>query len=213
MKRILTISIISFLLHGCVEEILLEKRTPGNQHIVVTDDTLICISSFFGKLYLINGLSETSDSAKWDVVTSNLDDAYLEELNDTLSIRSSSLLIDTGIVRLTNYFNGDSITLEVRMVECFQTLYHPNGFTPNGDGINDTWRPIFTNVSELYWTIRSDQGTVIFENNGDLEAEWDGTWNGNPAPSGLYPYQIVYTTIYPEEQIEYNGWLQLNRDQ
>ena len=68
----------------------------------------------------------------------------------------------------------------------------PGAFTPNGDGINDVFR-VYHNtptISVSQFTIYNRWGKLIFErsdNNG-----WDGTYQGEPAPSDVYLYHIVY---------------------
>ena len=66
----------------------------------------------------------------------------------------------------------------------------PNTFTPNGDGINDTWKILFLAqyrncVMEVYNTA----GQIIFQSEGYAVA-WDGNRNGAPMPAGTYYYVI-----------------------
>jgi len=63
-------------------------------------------------------------------------------------------------------------------------------FTPNGDGVNDTWSigdmSLYPNVEV---TIFGRWGAVIFESIG-YEEPWDGTFNGRPMPMSSYYYII-----------------------
>jgi gliding motility-associated-like protein len=79
--------------------------------------------------------------------------------------------------------------------ETFYILDYPKYFTPNGDGINDTWR--ITNLAQ-----RNLQNSTIriFDRYGKLlkqiSAEstgWDGTFNGNLLPSSDYWFVIQLT--------------------
>lgn len=69
----------------------------------------------------------------------------------------------------------------------------PQGvFTPNGDGVNDTWQ--IENI-DVYPTakvsIYDRDGRVVAEYLGyDNANAWDGTYNGNPLPSTDYWYVI-----------------------
>ncbi|WP_159439829.1 T9SS type B sorting domain-containing protein [Pontibacter lucknowensis] len=67
----------------------------------------------------------------------------------------------------------------------------PNGFTPNGDGINDTW--VIRNLPEAFpncrVTIYNRWGSPVFESRG-YGKEWDGTNNGKRLPDGTY-YAII----------------------
>jgi large repetitive protein len=73
----------------------------------------------------------------------------------------------------------------------FGELDIPNGFTPNGDGINDRW--VLKNLSLLYpnckVTVYNRWGSPVFESAG-YKTEWDGTHNGKRLPDGTY-YCII----------------------
>jgi gliding motility-associated-like protein len=66
----------------------------------------------------------------------------------------------------------------------------PNTFTPNGDGINDTWEIKYLDqyqgcLIEVY----APNGQLVFSNVGYTKA-WDGTFKGNKLPTGTYYYVI-----------------------
>jgi gliding motility-associated-like protein len=68
--------------------------------------------------------------------------------------------------------------------------YGPNAFTPNGDGINDTWRP-FNNVVDLSnyaLEVYDRWGRVVFSSSDPFE-DWDGTMDGKKLPLGVYAYR------------------------
>ena len=69
----------------------------------------------------------------------------------------------------------------------------PNLFSPNADGTNDTWRPLFpeglTPTVEAY-QVFSRWGSLVFESNDPAEA-WTGDNNGSgDAPSDVYTYVV-----------------------
>jgi gliding motility-associated-like protein len=64
----------------------------------------------------------------------------------------------------------------------------PNAFSPNGDGINDTWNIQFLEtypgaILELF----NRYGQLVFKSVG-YSKQWDGTFNGKPLPVGVYYY-------------------------
>ena len=66
----------------------------------------------------------------------------------------------------------------------------PNTFTPNGDGINDTWDIQYLNEYP-YCTVNiyDRYGQKVFTENG-YGTPWDGTYRGAPLPQGTYFYII-----------------------
>ncbi|HQS23006.1 MAG: hypothetical protein B7Y11_02995 [Sphingobacteriia bacterium 24-36-13] len=68
-------------------------------------------------------------------------------------------------------------------------IFIPSGFTPNGDGKNDVLRPVTVGISKLnYFTIFNRWGQRIFTST-ELNKGWDGSYNGEPQPSGTYVFQ------------------------
>jgi len=53
------------------------------------------------------------------------------------------------------------------------TFYMPNAFTPDGDGLNDIFKPEGTFVKDIQWMIFNRWGEMIFESK-DLNKGWDG---------------------------------------
>ena len=68
----------------------------------------------------------------------------------------------------------------------------PNAFTPNGDGVNDVFRPRFNcNVSAFEFIIFNKWGQKIFETK-EVNKGWDGTYQGNKLLPDTYVYIIQY---------------------
>ena len=67
-----------------------------------------------------------------------------------------------------------------------------NTFTPNNDGVNDTWNLDFSNYIEVNLVIFNKWGSEIASFT-DLVFSWDGTYNGNDLPAGTYYYIIQLT--------------------
>ena len=63
----------------------------------------------------------------------------------------------------------------------------PNAFTPNGDGRNDYLKYEGDNIQSMKIGVYNRWGEMVYrsENKQDM---WDGTHNGKPLPTGLYPY-------------------------
>jgi len=74
-----------------------------------------------------------------------------------------------------------------------------SGFSPNDDGINDTW--VISHASEYGERIRvqvfNRWGEPVFETKGyGSSEEWDGTRNGKPLPIGVYYYIVELEGVH-----------------
>jgi gliding motility-associated-like protein len=69
----------------------------------------------------------------------------------------------------------------------------PNAFSPNGDGLDDTWE--IDRIAEYpasHVIIFNRWGLKLFETTGYSRSnQWNGTINGQPAPLGTYYYLIT----------------------
>lgn len=68
--------------------------------------------------------------------------------------------------------------------------YIPNAFTPNGDGLNDVFRPVPVGIQETeYFRAFDRYGQLLFETKKWMDG-WDGTFKGKKAPGGTYVWMI-----------------------
>jgi gliding motility-associated-like protein len=66
----------------------------------------------------------------------------------------------------------------------------PNAFSPNGDGINDTWQIKYLNsYPDAIIDVYDRYGMPVFHSQG-YDIDWDGTFRGKPLPIGTYYYVI-----------------------
>jgi len=89
------------------------------------------------------------------------------------------------------------------------SLYIPNAFTPNGDGVNDYFMPVLTSVVTVEFSIFNRWGEEIFYSR-ELRPRWDGTCNGVPVPNDIYTYKIQVVSVL-EKMESYTGHVTLWR--
>lgn len=84
----------------------------------------------------------------------------------------------------------DSLSKEL-YVEEVATAYVPNSFSPNNDGRNDLFGPIGHAMPPYTITIFNRWGNKMYSDSGS-DKFWNGKYNGEPAPVGVYVYVISF---------------------
>jgi gliding motility-associated-like protein len=72
-------------------------------------------------------------------------------------------------------------------------VFIPNAFSPNGDGLNEVFRPTFGVPVTGYQAIIFNRWGQQMQLSSDPQKGWDGRWNGKDAPLGVYYYIIRFT--------------------
>lgn len=76
---------------------------------------------------------------------------------------------------------------------CECPVYIANAFTPNADGTNDQFRPIFDCAVLGYrFEIFDRWGMRVFLSH-NLDEHWDGGLAGKPLPMGIYTFRLYYS--------------------
>jgi len=69
-------------------------------------------------------------------------------------------------------------------------IYMPTGFTPNGDGKNDKFKPFTVGITNLnYFRVYNRWGQLIFST-AKLNDGWDGKVTGTEQPSSTYVWMV-----------------------
>lgn len=99
---------------------------------------------------------------------------------------------DIELIVETEFGCKDTTEQQIRMRDIY-TFYVPNSFTPDGDGINDFFKPEGYNVDPNDYDLKifDRWGKLLFHTN-DVDESWDGTLNGVRCQHGVYQYVILY---------------------
>lgn len=82
-----------------------------------------------------------------------------------------------------------SVSNEVEIIPQM-SFYIPNTFTPNGDGLNDTFGIAGEALKEFRIQIFNRWGQLVFET-GNPNERWDGTYRGDKVSEGVYVYKVT----------------------
>ncbi|MEI6947827.1 PKD domain-containing protein [Paraflavisolibacter sp. H34] len=84
----------------------------------------------------------------------------------------------------------DSASVAVRIFSTHPQVFVPNAFTPNGDGLNDVFRPIAAGIARIeYFRVFNRWGEMVFSTTINGQG-WDGTIRGKKQPSAVYAWLV-----------------------
>ena len=108
---------------------------------------------------------------------------------------------------------GGEVKISVTLTNiAVEGLFIPQGFSPNGDGVNDLYEiPDLNKYTKVSIEVFNRWGNVVYKQN-KYENNWDGTSNvgfaiGKELPTGTYFYVVIIHDI----DKTYTGYIYLNR--
>jgi len=79
-------------------------------------------------------------------------------------------------------------------VRVAENIYVANAFTPDGDGLNDTFAPVLSFTPPTYdFRVFNRLGVLLFRTSAHGTG-WDGRHGGTPLPAGAYLWTLTLTT-------------------
>ncbi len=143
-------------------------------YIVPTPD--FTSSTFDGNMFnapfVLNNTSTNYNSIKWITTLGNFTSNSIN-----LNYQDEGLYPVT-LIATNNFGCKDSITKTIKVEPIF-TFYAPNSFTPNDNGLNDTFLPMGTGWDPTSYTLLIfDRWGVQIFNTNDVNQGWDGTYKG-----------------------------------
>ncbi len=107
--------------------------------------------------------------------------ASAQSENDPIKYRIVAVsAADTAVTSISNELD---LYLPLR-------IYMPTAFSPNGDGLNDTFGPVGEGIEQMKLIIYNRWGEVVFSSQ-DVASKWDGLHQGKPVPFGSYNYELL----------------------
>lgn len=104
----------------------------------------------------------------------------------------------------------DTITHDV-VIDGYYAVYVPNTFTPDGDGVNDLWRPMIKDqiLQGLSAATFRPLGTGSCWATTDPNEGWDEQLGGEFAMTGVYAWRLDTRDLIAGFRHEYYGHLNL----
>ncbi len=118
--------------------------------------------------------------------------AFIMAVVATTSLSAQNVQ-DSRKYRIVAYKNGNSSvtsTSNTTEVVPYMSIYIPNSFTPNGDGMNDLFGAYGEAIKDFRMQIFNRWGQMVFESN-NVNNRWDGTHEGVKVPQGSYVYRVI----------------------
>ncbi len=134
--------------------------------------------------------------------------SFYSDSGATVLLSNYSAVAITGkyYIKAVNNSTGCQIIKAVTAVinpPDYAGLDAKNTFTPNGDGVNDEFKPKLIGAPKVnYLKIYSRNGSLVYETK-DITQYWQGTMNGGPLPTGTYYWVFsCYDTFYKKDVIK-----------
>jgi gliding motility-associated-like protein len=152
--------------------------TPDVEVFVLPDE--LFLKDPVAKLEAIGGGSLTYN---WTVTNG------FESVENPVLVRFSDTgLYEVGLTAVSEQGCTTKVHDQIRVWEK-AVHYIPSAFTPDGDGLNDFFKPSTIGYDRYILEVYNRWGELLFveKNNGK---GWNGMANGEPAPEGIYVYTI-----------------------
>ena len=118
-----------------------------------------------------------------------------------------SPVLKTSYILTANSNNGCGSSSDTVNVQVYKKVIIPNAFSPNGDGINDTWNITALAAYDNYeLSVFNRYGQTVYDTK-NYSRPWNGTFNGSPLPVGTYYYLLDLKLGLPK----LNGYLVILR--
>ncbi len=109
--------------------------------------------------------------------------------------------------------NGCEVSIDFEVTEFVPRVSFPTAFSPNGDGVNDTFGAVVgCPLPEFVFKLYNRWGQLVFYTE-DQNQVWDGTFEGKDVPEGNYSYTAFYRVNVNEKVLEesLNGMIRIFR--
>jgi gliding motility-associated-like protein len=112
-------------------------------------------------------------------------------LSDPSALRPTMMVTSNGMYTITATGAWGCFATSTLTVGLLRKIRVPNAFSPNGDGVNDTWEiPNLAEYPRAMVEVFNRYGQRVYTATG-YSRPWDGGSSGKPLPVGTYYYVIT----------------------
>jgi gliding motility-associated-like protein len=174
--------------NGCKDSLAFIVTTPLNVSATFPPDTSILLGE--SVTLVVNAQPGSAATVNWIVFQQDT----LTGAAVTVSPEDSTTYFVVANVLGCEF--TDSVTVAVKKPR----FDIPNAFSPNGDGANDKFGPVNIGYTFVRLEVWSRWGDKVFDSEIAGSETWDGTINGETAPSDTYVYRLRYITPGGQEE-------------
>ena len=182
-----------FELTSCTRVFTFDPDTEGPNLICPPDTMLTCGDDLPSTEVVLEGVDNCSPATIFNII--NVSDENLADdfcLKPLTEIERTYTAIDDC--------NNESTCTQTLFFEP-EGMYAPNIFSPNDDNSNNVWTVFNTpNIVIRECKIYDRWGNLVYSAT-DEHPEWDGEFNGDHSPEGIYVYTLLYVDAKGVDQM------------
>ncbi len=110
-----------------------------------------------------------------------------------------TITIDTVGKYYLTVTSGRCYEADTLIVDHCPIIFAPNAFTPNDNGVNDSWGFKGLGIVDFNLFVYDRWGLLVFEA-FDIDDWWDGAYNYKEAQIDVYVYKVIYRGINSSEK-------------
>ena len=114
---------------------------------------------------------------------------HAEVIPDTSNFNTATSRICYRVKAIERSGNKQLSISNVACVPIYPVVFLPNAFSPNGDGINDYYKPICAGLNSYIFEIYNRWGEQVYSDTPESMG-WDGTFRGKKAEEGAYAFRL-----------------------
>jgi len=166
-------------INGCKDTAFVEVVLHPWPSITISPN----IQAFYGDQIQLNAVGNSPGSYVWSP------GEYLSCINCPNPVANP----DQDITYTISFTDENGCNTDANVSITYEAvIYIPNSFIPDGNGRNDLFGVFGGNISSMELLLFDRWGELIYTLHS-LDDRWDGTYEGNKCPDGVYTWKLIYT--------------------